>query len=189
MVLVSELSPEDYARRCLDGDREAFAAIYDRYADDVQRVLIAMRVGLDHQQIEDAVQEAFLRLYRALGRLDLEKPLRPYLLRIARNLALDGWRRAGRETPLEGDPIGGEEAAVVAGRAEGSTLIDQAVHALDPSQRSVLALRHEASLTMKELAAVLECSVPTARARLREAALLLGVELRRRGVYPQGHVQ
>ena len=76
MTLVSELSPEECARRCLGGDREAFGSIYDRYAGDVQRLLIAMRIGLDHQEVEDAVQETFLRLYRGLAGLDLDKPLR-----------------------------------------------------------------------------------------------------------------
>ena len=188
MTLVSELSPEECARRCLDGDREAFGEIYDRYAGDVQTVLVAMRLGLDHQEVEDAIQEAFLRLYRGLRRLDLSRPLRPYLLRIARNLAVDRWRRRRRIEPaaFEEEPAGDEDtaAAAVAGRAEWAAKVDEALVALPPTKRSVLVLRYQTNVTMNELAEVLGCSLPTARARLREAAGLLGVELRRRGVYP-----
>lgn len=69
-------------------------------------------------------------------------------------------------------------------RAEERALVGQALAALEPDVRAALVLRHVNGLTMRELAAGLGCSVPTARQRLRGAAHLLARELRRRGVVP-----
>ena len=56
--------------------------------------------------------------------------------------------------------------------------------ALEPELRTAIVLRHVNGLTMQELATALDCSVPTARNRLRRAAHLLARELRLRGVVP-----
>ena len=69
-------------------------------------------------------------------------------------------------------------------RAEADGLVQDALAALKPEQRSALALRHTSRLTMRELADALSCSVPTARSRLREAARLFAAELRTRGLVP-----
>jgi RNA polymerase sigma-70 factor (ECF subfamily) len=184
MTLVSELSPEDYARSCLGGDAEAFGSIYDLLARDVQRLLVGLRLGLDHQQVEDLVQEAFVRLFRRLSKLDLSRPLKPYLMGIARNLAIDHWRRAKPARELTVDPLTEADAALEVGRAEWNAAVGMAMGALEPELRSALVMRHTVKLTMTDLADVLGCSVPTARARLKRAALMLGVELRKRGVFP-----
>ncbi|MCO5167688.1 MAG: RNA polymerase sigma factor [Planctomycetes bacterium] len=173
--------------RLAPGDPAALGALYQRHARDVQRLVLGMRLGLGREEVEDAVQETFLRALRDLQRFDRARPLRGWVLGIARHVAVDRARR-GRvraAAPVDGGavvdpgPAGGEDAAA---RAEQAALVTAALGALEPEQRAALALRHVEGLTMDDLAAALDCSVPTARARLREAAHRLAGELRRRGL-------
>ena len=50
----------------------------------------------DADEAEDVAQETFIRAYRALERFDASRPLRPWLLRIASNLASNQRRSIGR---------------------------------------------------------------------------------------------
>ena len=169
------------------GEREAFGALYDRFAPDVQRLLSVMRLGLSAQDLEDAVQDTFVRLHRSLARYDGSRPLRPFVLGIARHVAVDRCRRrarSGRHKQAAPEPTPEPSAAEQAARGERATLIQQALDALEPELRAAIALRHQGELSMQAVGAALGCSQPTARARLREASHRLAVELRRRGLVP-----
>jgi RNA polymerase sigma-70 factor, ECF subfamily len=182
----STTSTPDLVSRALAGDDQAFAAIYHRHADDVQRVIVSLRLRLRREEVEDAVQDTFLRLLRDLPRVDPDRSLRGYVLGIARNVALDRCRRASLRAaaPLADTAHDGKTDRVEdrVERAEEAELMARALEALDPERRATLSLRHVQGLTMDELALALDCSVPTARARLRDAAALLGRELRRLGL-------
>lgn len=168
------------------GDRAAFGRLYERHAPDVSAFLHALRLGLDAHTVEDAVQESFLRVYRLLrgqgGAYDEGRPLRPYLLGIARHVALDLARRP-RPSPFV-DPAGG--AGGQAERQEERELVARALAALEPEYRAALVLRHLSGLGMQDLSDALGCSIPTARARLEAAGHLFAQELKRRGVDPKG---
>lgn len=178
--------------RCREGDAEALGDLYDRHAREVQRLLLALRVGLDRASLDDALQETFLRLLADAkrGRYDSSRPLRPYLLGMARNVAVTFARRR-REAPMANESERGDGRAeppeLAIGR-ETSSRVAAALVALDPEMRSLLVLKHEHGLTMIELAAALRCSVPTARARLGEAAVRFARELRRCGLDPKESV-
>ncbi len=82
-------------RRARRGDQEAFAQLYRCHAQAVHS--LAWRLTADPQAAEDIVQETFLRLLRWFGGADPDRPLRPWLLRVASNLAIDRLRRAAWE--------------------------------------------------------------------------------------------
>jgi RNA polymerase sigma-70 factor (ECF subfamily) len=79
----------------LQGSREAFGVLVTRYARTVRAVCLA-RLG-HHRDLEDVVQEAFLRAYHGLGRLKDSSRFGHYLHRIARNLCVDRLRRGERD--------------------------------------------------------------------------------------------
>lgn len=187
MGVVSEVPPGELLSRCRAGDPAALGTLYDELAGDVQRCLVALRLGLGPLEVEDAVQETFLRLFRALDRLDPTRPPKAYALGIARHVAQDLVRRREVRRTEEGDPDqrpSEGHTSDLAERSEEAALVQEALAALPLAEREVLALRHQSQLTMEALAGVLRCSVPTARNRLREAARRFANELRARGVVP-----
>ncbi|MCO5167145.1 MAG: sigma-70 family RNA polymerase sigma factor [Planctomycetes bacterium] len=177
---------DELTRRAAAGDADAFGALYDALAPGALRLLRGL--GLGREQAEDALQESFLRLLRRLPALAEPGRVRGYLAGIAHHVAVDGLRRR-TAAPAEAEPIDerpGAEAAAL-GR-ERDAVVAAALAALPDALRGALALRHAGGLTMHELALALDCSVPTARARLSEAASRLAVELRRRGLDPAEEV-
>lgn len=83
----------------MSGDREAFAAIYDRYADRLHDFCVGMLRDLD--AAADCVQETFLIAATRLHQLKDPDRLRPWLYSIARNQALRRLRELRREAPTE----------------------------------------------------------------------------------------
>lgn len=163
--------------RAQRGDREAFAKLYAHHYDAIRRYLTtALR---DPHEAEDATQDVFVQALRALPRYELRgHPLRPWLFRIARNVAID---RSRRRRSAAHDP-GALEARVDAGA---TAAIDAVIAAdalkrhlarLPVPQREVVFLRYAAGLQGCELAAMTK-RTPAAVRQLHCRAMS---ELRRR---------
>jgi len=82
-------------QRVLAGELDQYREIVRIYEADVRRVVSPL-IG-ERAVVEDLVQEAFFAAYRYLDRYDVEKPFRPWLLGIARNLLRDELKRRTRE--------------------------------------------------------------------------------------------
>ncbi len=183
----SEATNEELVARTVRGDREAFGLLYDRFAPDVQRFLVGLRLDLDHHRVEDAVQETFLRLHSVLARFEASRPLRPFVLGVARHVALELERR-GRPSRVRAEEVEvGHDPDAPGGviRAERDALVAAALRALEPEDRALVVFRFVNGLGMQEVADALACSVPTARARLRTAAERFQRVLARAGVTPE----
>lgn len=80
---------------CLDGDTAAFDGLVDRHGAKVASVVL--RFLGDQNEVDDVVQETFVRAYQNLGRYRGEASVRSWLLRIAINCCKDRrggfWRR------------------------------------------------------------------------------------------------
>jgi RNA polymerase sigma-70 factor (ECF subfamily) len=163
-------------------------ALYEAHATEVFAFL--RRTLSERAAAEDALQETFLRLHQAIDQLDGRRSPRPYVFRVARNVAISALRRDGTRDKLK-EQVGrsrarsAHEPSELARRAERAQLVRAAMAALDPDQQTALVLRHTKDLGLKELAKILEVSERTARTRLRTAACLLERELRRRGLYAE----
>jgi RNA polymerase sigma-70 factor (ECF subfamily) len=190
-VAVGEQALEAQVEAALEGDDAAWGALYDALAPDVHRLLVGLG-ALGRAEVEDAVQETFVRLVRDLPRFDRSRALRPFVLGVARHVAIDAMRRRrtirqgvervaseARHSATEHEPS--SETAV---KAEQRARVQEALAAVEPELRSLLVLRHTSRVTMRELAESADCSVPTARQRLGKAARRFAVELKQRGVIP-----
>ena len=90
-------------RRCLRGDRDAFAELVRRYTGLVFSV--AVGCGLRPEDAEDATQDAFILAFRRLARLREPDSFRPWLCRIAVRQAQDVRNRRLREVPTDMTPL------------------------------------------------------------------------------------
>ena len=81
----------DLIGRARDGDAAAFRRLVDVYSGRVQS--IAYQVVGHTEDARDISQEAFVKLYRSLGRFDPAQPFEPWLYRLTVNLAIDQRRR------------------------------------------------------------------------------------------------
>jgi RNA polymerase sigma-70 factor (ECF subfamily) len=137
-------------QRASDGDGEAMGELYDRYAARVYGHV--RRMMRDRHDAEDITQLVFLKLIRTLDRYDERAgDFCPWLLRVARNLAIDELRR--RRPVLVGDVVApgidhaGDEAAVMRVDA-----VRDALAELSDDQREVVVLRQVVGLRPSEIA-------------------------------------
>jgi RNA polymerase sigma-70 factor, ECF subfamily len=163
-------------RRVQAGDREALGFLYARYADNVYGYVRS----IVH---EDLTQQVFAKLMRVIGKYqEREVPFLAWLLRVARNVAVDHMRQQ-RLVPVE--EIRGAGVPMLDG--PGVRRIDDlkdALATLHKDQREVLVLRHFAGLSPTEIATMTgrtEGSIHGLHHRGRRA---LRAELIDRGVAP-----
>ncbi|MHB9144364.1 MAG: RNA polymerase sigma factor [Symbiobacteriia bacterium] len=146
---------EAAVRRCLNGDREAFAELVERYKRPLYAA--ALRLVGDPGLAEDAVQETFLRAYRGLGRFRVGDPLAPWLYRIITNLCYDIGRSRRRqatggsdgELARQADPGEGPDDALT--RSETSRLVQEAITELPDKYRVMVVLAHGQGLSYEEI--------------------------------------
>ena len=134
---------------------------------------------------EEAVQDAFVKAYRARGRFRSGAPFRPWLLAIVANEARNRRRSAGRREALalraaaERRPSDGAasppEAAVL--RAERRDALLGALERLGDDDRAVVGCRHLLGLTEEETAAALGIRRGTVKSRTSRALERLRAEL------------
>ncbi len=172
------------------GDDHALSLLYDRHA----QAAYALALRIVHQPLlaEDVVQETFIRAWRAAPTTAhaVREP-GAWLLRIARNLALDALRRqAVRPQPVsteEGLAVfdtvsdAAPEPDVVVAAAARRRAVHHALGALPAEQRDVIELAFFAGLTHQAIATRLDLPLGTVKTRvrlgLRKLALTLTAEV------------
>ena len=167
------IDEQDAVRRCQRGDREAFRPLVERYGDVLMGTLYLMTH--DRTVSEELVQETFLRAWKSIGRFRLGAPLKPWLVRIAVNLALDARARSLPVEPLEEADQGGPDAELA--RADDKDEIRRALGQLADEHRRVIILRYFAELSTGEAANVLGVREGTVKSRLNRALERLRVAL------------
>jgi RNA polymerase sigma-70 factor (ECF subfamily) len=138
--------------RAQSGNPEGLHYLYVRYADDILHYVAGF--VRDHHEAEDITQNVFAKLMTAIKKYEQrEVPFDAWLLRVARNAALDHLRarRAIPAAELRLADAGGAQIRVERGRA-----LREALEALPEDQREVLVLRHIVGLSPTEIADVLD---------------------------------
>jgi RNA polymerase sigma factor (sigma-70 family) len=158
------------------GSDDAFRAIHDRY----RARLLAYARQMLHGALgdpEDALQDVFLRAYRALRANDRPVMLRAWLYRIAHNRCIDELRRpcplpselSADAQPAFSAPAATREAPAVAERSEALARLVADLQTLPGQQRSALLMRELQGLSYAELGSALDVSVPAVKSLLLRA--------------------
>ena len=174
---------EELIAAVVAGDETALATLYHRYERPLHAFL-ARQTGT--RDLDDLVQETWLRVVRAAARFDPARRFSTWLFQIALNLARD-WRR--RPPP---EAVGSERSATVAGPGPfvasdaGNDASDAAIDvhrllaALPETHRAVVVLRHFHDLGEDEVAAILDIPRGTVKSRLHHAMARLVAMVRDR---------
>jgi RNA polymerase sigma-70 factor (ECF subfamily) len=164
--------------RLIERARRGDLAAYDELVRAHQEAAFraAYLITHDTADAQDAAQEAFIRAYDALGRFDVRRPFRPWLLRIATNLAINRLRASQRRQSLverygvntmETQETPAIEASVV--KRERSRRVWDAVRLLKPDDQQMLILRYFFDLSEAELARAFDVAAGTVKSRLHRA--------------------
>lgn len=139
-----------------------------------------MLIVKDRYIAEDIFQETFIKAIKTLksGKYNEEGKFLPWIIRIARNLSIDFFRKSKRMpmiTSSEGEDIfrtmnvqaENREEEII--RTQREEQIRDLIQQLPPEQKEVLILRHYGDLSFKEIAAITNVSINTALGRMRYA--------------------
>lgn len=163
-------SDDRLAKRATQGDRRAFAAIYQRYHQDLYRYCAAI-LG-NPEDAHDALQNTMVKVLRALPGEQRRIQLKPWLYRIAHNESVELLRR--RRPSEQIDP---ELEAVGAGAAETAELRERLrwlitdLEELPDRQRGALVMRELADFSFEQIGVAFDTSPAVARQTVYEARL------------------
>ena len=127
----------------------------------------------------DVAQDAMVRFFRSLSRFDSARPVRPWLLRIVRNLVRDRGRRLRVRRTVSLEPDEGAlrfeprdqspDPEAIAARRQLQVLVWQCLQELPPGHREVLVMRDYQDMPYAEIAAALKIPKGTVMSRLHRA--------------------
>ena len=124
---------------------------------------------------EDVVQEALIAAYRKLEAFDAERPMGPWLFRIAHNRCLDFLRRRrARRRAEAGAPTAGTVAPPAAEGSDVLRAVEHLVTRLPPMERACVLLKDVLDHTLEETAEVTGSTVGGVKAALHRARAKLG---------------
>lgn len=199
----SPTDPELMARVAV-GDEAALESVYDRHVQTLYGAVV--RFLGDRQAAEEIVQDTFVLAWRHAGRFDAAQgSLTGWLLRIARNRAIDRGRAAARRPvllglsgldddgrPPEADSGGGQAGLRPLGLAAGAASPDPEEHAarawsravvrtalssMPEAERRALELAYDEELSQSEIADRLGWPLGTVKSRTRRALATLRTAL------------
>jgi RNA polymerase sigma factor (sigma-70 family) len=166
-------SDERLTRRATGGDRRAFDAIFRRYHQSLYRYCLAI-VG-NPEDAQDALQNAMVKVLRALPGEERRIELKPWLYRIAHNESIELLRR--RRVTVQLDPeqaVAGPGLAAEAEARERLRRLLGDLEELPDRQRGALVMRELGGLGFGEIGEALGTSAAVARQTVYEARLGLG---------------
>ncbi len=176
------MSNHELLRRYLREDsQEAFAALVSRHVDLVYSA--ALRQVRSPHLAEEVAQAVFVDLARQARTLPDDQPLSAWLYVVTRRTAIDVVRREARRR--EGEQSAATLATMrteSAGWTEIAAVLDEAMAALDPTDRSAILLRFFENLSLREVGESLGISEDTAQKRVSRAVDRLRVAFAGRGV-------
>jgi RNA polymerase sigma-70 factor (ECF subfamily) len=180
-------SDAELVRRCRAGDSAAWEQVVHEYSRRVYN--LAYRFTNRHEAAEDLAQEVFVRVYRSLDQYDPEAgDLANWLMRLARNLVIDDYRKRGRTPTETSDDLTDHEyhleshiAAPDRGveQQERSLQVHAAIAKLPADLRECVILRDIEELSYQEIVEILKIPIGTVKSRINRGRIELAKILRR----------
>jgi RNA polymerase sigma-70 factor (ECF subfamily) len=176
--------------RAQRGDKHAFGMLVDKYQRKLARLL--SRMIRDQSEIEDVVQESFIKAYRALPNFRGDSAFYTWLYRIgintAKNHLVSLGRRPAVSTDIEiedaenfdsGDELRTMETPETALMTkEIAQTVNDTVESLPEELRTAITLREIEGLSYEEIATIMSCPIGTVRSRIFRARETISLKLK-----------
>tara|TARA_B100000929_G_scaffold290636_1_gene285151 strand:+ start:3237 stop:3821 length:585 start_codon:yes stop_codon:yes gene_type:complete len=179
-VTLTADTDRELVRRVQKGNRSAFDLLFLRHRHKIHGLV--SRFVRREEEIDDVVQESFIRAYRALPRFRLESAFYTWLYRIAVNTAKNHITAQNRRpSTVQSDfdeielaeatdalrEVADPENEYLAGELE--VAIRRALQALPDDLRNALTFREFDGLSYEQIAEIMDCPVGTVRSRIFRA--------------------
>ena len=184
---VANITDAELVRRCRAGDSAAWEQVVSAFSRRVYN--LAYRFTNRHESAEDLTQEVFVRVYRSLEQYDPQAgDLANWLMRLARNLVIDDYRRRVRTPTDVGEDLTDHEYHLESHfdtperkveRQERSLQVHAAIAKLAPDLRECVILRDIEELSYQEIVDILDIPLGTVKSRINRGRIELAKALRR----------
>ena len=180
---------ETLVARVQHGDKRAFDLLVEKYQYKIGNLV--SRYVYDHAEVDDIVQEVFIKAYRAIARFRGDSAFYTWLYRIAINTAKNYLVSQGRRPP--GSDIDAVDAETIeSGRnlRESATpeanllsyelakTVGMALQNLPPDLREAISLRELEGLSYEEISIAMDCPIGTVRSRIFRAREAIDKDLK-----------
>ncbi|MDP3210996.1 MAG: RNA polymerase sigma factor RpoE [Methylotenera sp.] len=176
--------------RAQRGDKRAFGLLVDKYQRKLARLL--SRMIRDQAEIEDVVQESFIKAYRALPNFRGDSAFYTWLYRIgintAKNYLVSMGRRPTVSTDIEiedaenfdsGDELRTTETPESSMMTKQiAQTVNDTVEGLPEELKTAITLREIEGLSYEEIATIMGCPIGTVRSRIFRARETISLKLR-----------
>ncbi len=174
----SKITDQNLVTQYIQGNEACLEMLINRHKDRIFTTIIL--IVKDSYIAEDLFQETFIKIIKNLkkGTYNEEGKFLPWAIRIARNMAIDYFRKMKRMPIVTGSDgedvfrkiklaVDNREEQMI--RHEKESMVRAVINKLPEEQRQVLILRHYGDLSFKEIAAMTGVSINTALGRMRYA--------------------
>jgi RNA polymerase sigma-70 factor (ECF subfamily) len=178
-----DLTDSELIQKCLEGDRDIFAELVNRYKKLIYGVIY--NISGDTSEANDLFQEVFLRIYKSLHRYNSDYQFATWAIKITTNVCRDRIRQRRMEPiPVEeinetGDDHNNPETRYLA--REQMYRIRRIIGELPEKYRIPVVLFHQQRLSYEEMAQILGQPVTIIKNRLYRARLMLRDKLNSSG--------
>ena len=180
----------DLVARVQQGDKQAFDLLVLKYQRKIQRLL--SRMIRDQSDIDDVMQEAFIKAYRALPQFRGDSAFYTWLYRIAINTARNWMSSQGRRPSAPGlnQAEDGETFNEIDNLTDNNTpesalasqeiasTVNSVIEQLPSELQTAIVLREIDGLSYEEIAQMMNCPIGTVRSRIFRAREAIATKLR-----------
>jgi len=165
---------EKIAELVQNGQTEAFGVLIERYEDKIRRY--ARKFLSEGEDINDALQDIFIKVYKNIQSFDAKRRFSPWLYRIAHNELVNVIKKRNKNSLpfFDLDTIfpqyfSDNSLKSQIDNNDMGRLLDQCLNKLPPKYREPIILYYYEDLSYKEIADVMEIPVSTVGVRMKRA--------------------
>jgi len=183
---ISEAAGErELMQRCVESDRQAFAALYSHYAPLLYKAVYPL-TNRSREDTDEIIQELFVKIWDKRDKMLTIQSFRPFIFRMARNRVIDWYRKneSKKSHWTFYSETHQDEAASPADDLlyeEYYAIAMEAIAKLPTRQKQIFNLRHTEDLSLSEIAGTLRISLHAVKKQLYQATRFVKEYLHKHG--------